>query len=119
MKREFIYIDHPNTIDYIIMADGRVPSLASVTKMALYLGKGLIIDSVIQPSAFDWTRTVTNEEAAIPVIAARGIKAGDPKLVLALGYAGIPAGKYTATLIIYDLDHVDGLVWGKIDLAVE
>ena len=119
MKREFVYIDHPNTIDYIIMADGRVPSLASVTKMALYLGQGRIVDSDILPTAFDWTRTVTAEEAVIPSIAARGIKAGDPKLVLALGYAGIPAGKHTAKLIIYDLDHADGLVWGKIDLAVE
>jgi len=108
MQTEIVYPPYGNTIDRVLVADGRVPSLSSVTSMTLILSNGMEIDSDTTPAAFDWSKTLSSDEAARIV----GANEGDSKLVLSLGALGIPAGSYTAKLVVYDPQYPTGLVWG-------
>lgn len=114
MITEVVHIGHANTIDLLLMADGAVPSLASVRRMTLALDNGTVFNSATSPASFDWTKTLTTSEASkIP-----GAKAGDSKLVLSLGALGIAAGEYDAELVVFDDEHTTGIVWGMLRLAV-
>ncbi len=113
-RREYVYLTRDNAIDLVLMADGTVPSLASVNRMQLLVG-AVTIDSQTAPGVFDWSRTLTADEAArVP-----GAQAGDSKLVLALGGQALAAGDHTARLAVYDDEHTAGIVWGDIPIRVE
>lgn len=95
---ERIYLDRDNSIDVILMADGVVADLASVTRMTLTFG-ATVIDSATAAAAFDWSE-------------------GGGKVVISLGDQEIAAGEYAARLVVYDPSHTHGLVWGDIDVLV-
>lgn len=99
MITETVWLDHDNTIDLVLTADGSAVDLSSVTKMELEIGDDTIIDSATSADAFDWSE-------------------GDGKLILALGGETITAGTYTATLIVYDATNTDGIVWDQFTLVV-
>lgn len=119
MDTEFAYLNHGNTIDLVLMANGAVPSLTGVTRMVLEMASGVSVDSDDTPAAFDWTQTVSAEEGALPQAQAAGIAAGDPKLVIKPEGLTITAGTYNARLIVYDASHLTGIVWGRIRIVVE
>jgi len=119
LTNDVVYNGYDNTIERVLWADGDVPSLTGVTRMVLDFGDGLTVDSSIDASAFDWTQTVTDYEASLPVVASLGIVAGDPKLVLSLGQSLIPAGSYNAALIVYDAANPHGIVWGRMRIVVK
>lgn len=115
MLTEIVHIGRNNTIDLVLMADGSVPSLSSVTRMMLTLDDGTVIDSAESPGVFDWGRTLSEAEAArIP-----GAQAGNSKLVLALGGVIATAGSRNAELAVYDAENPLGIDWGWIRLVAE
>lgn len=115
MLTEIVHVGRDNTNDLVLMADGSVPSLASVKRMTLTLEDGTVIDSAMSSGVFDWLKTLTETEASrIP-----GAHAGDSKLVLALGSVFTATGVYNAELTIYDDEHRLGIDWGWIRLKVE
>jgi hypothetical protein len=114
MNREIVWLGHGNTIDLVLMANGAVPSLDTVSHMTLTVGS-VLLDSNVTPTAFDWSKKLTAAEAAkVP-----GALAGDPKLVVSLGsQTGLVAGVYDAALVVYDPTNTDGIVWDLIPLRV-
>ena len=118
LTTEFVY-PTDNSIERVLWADGAVPSLSTVTLMELDLGGGLVLDSATNPEVFDWSKTVTAAQAALPIARALGVKAGDPKLIIKLGQAGLPAGTYHASLIVYDPGNPHGILWDRMRIVVK
>ncbi len=112
---ERVYSRYDNTIDLVLLADGDIPDLTSVTRMQLELADDLVIDSQVASAAFNWSSTLTQDEAS----RIQGAEAGDAKLILALGAQSIPVGKYNAKLIVFDASNQNGLVWGRLRIVVE
>jgi len=115
MITEIVYLGRDNTIDLVLVADGDVPSLASVTRMTLELEDGSVIDSLQDHGVFDWDQTISAAEAQ----KVTGAEAGDSKLVISLGQQTLAAGDHYAELVIYDADHEHGITWGTIKLVVK
>lgn len=100
---ERAYPDRDNEIALQVIADGVPIDGAAVTRTVLRLtpeGDGDVIDVDSQDHAavFDWSR---------------GSGVVEIKLVEA-GSGFIAAGRYQARLIIYDADHMNGLIWGRL-----
>ena len=110
---EYVYLGRDNRIDLVLLADGDVPQLDSITSMRLEVGS-TSLDSQTHAGVFDWTQTVSAEEAALH----DGVSEGDPKVVLALGGQEISPGSYEARLILFDSGNPNGLVWGHIPILV-
>ncbi len=103
MIPEIVYLNHDNSIDLILKADGTAVSLSSVTSMTLTFGTKKI--------------SSTNQ-AAEPILWAKsGYATGEVHLVL--GGQTIAAGNYDAPLVVYDPTNTDGIVWGEVKITVE
>ena len=100
-QREVVYLGRDNTVDLQLLANGVPIDLDAVTKFELkdVLCGWDTIDSTTSPTAFDKTK-------------------GNGTLVLNLGDEGISPGDQSAWLILYDVLHDDGVVWGKIFFSV-
>ena len=119
LNTEIVYPPYDNTIERVLWADGAAPSLSTVTLMELDLGGGVTLDSATNPEVFDWSQTVTAAQAALPSARALGVQPGDPKLVLKLGQAGLTAGTYHASLIVYDPGNPHGILWDRMRIVVK
>ena len=96
---DVVYNDFDNTLDFILKSDGTAQDLSELTQVKLIDVKGTFeVDSAVSLSAFDWSSLTTG------------------KLIMKLGHESIPEGVYTCWLVVYDLDYVEGLVWGTVDL---
>lgn len=112
-RLEHVYLGRDNRIDLVLLADGVVSRLDGITKMRLEIGS-TVLDSQTCAGVFDWTQTVSAEEAA----RYDGISEGDSKVILALGGQEISPGSYEARLILFDSSNPNGLVWGHIPILV-
>lgn len=98
MIEERIYLGRDNEAALQLLSDGAPIDGAQVSRALLRLTRGaatIEVDSDATPGAFDWSRGL-------------GI------LELKLGGVGaITAGRYSARLVIFDVSHLNGLVWGE------
>jgi hypothetical protein len=98
MIEEIVYSNRDNTIELELSSNGQVIAHNAITRVQLSIN-GELIDSQDSPSYFDLTN------------------AG--KLILKLGEAALSPARYLTTLIVYDNESVNGLVWGRFVLVVE
>jgi hypothetical protein len=104
MTPEHVYLDHDNTIDLILKADGVAVSLASVTKISLAVGSVLIESTNQAADPIQWAKS--------------GYATGEVRIAIG-GVSGLVAGvRYDAPLIVYDSTNDDGIVWELIPLLV-
>ena len=100
MDREVVYVGRDNTINLLLKADGSAEDLSGVTHMALVFS-GVTVSSVGRTSWFDWSSGTTGQ------------------LILKLGGTTVTPGAYEAELLVYDLTHTSGIMWGKVTVKVE
>lgn len=108
---EILYSDRDNSIDLLLKEDGAAQDLSSVSRMILSLGtyvrdisdfsESYAIDYNDYNDAFDWDTGTQGKVIISPGAAAAAL--------------GIPAGKYTGFLIVYDPTNTDGIVWDDPD----
>jgi len=103
MITEVFYIGHDNTIDLLLKADGEAVDLSDITRIKLIIGS-TEIDSNSESDVFTWTDTGTTGKVIVDLNEYSGTLA---------------AGAYTARLIVYDIVHTDGIVWGEFYLYVK
>jgi hypothetical protein len=94
---EIVYLLRDNTIALSLSTDNVAIAHNSITRCQVTVGATLI-DSNVSPTWFDLTQT--------------------DRLVLKFGASGLTAGRYTATLMIFDATHTLGLVWGQFVILV-
>ena len=97
---ERAYPTRDNEIAFQLLADGVAIDGAAVTRTLLRLipeagGITLEVDSDVMPGVFDWSRGTGIVEITLRAA------------------PDVPAGRYTARLVVYDADHTNGLVWGR------
>jgi len=103
MLTEIVYLNHDNTIDLILKADGTAVDLSSVTKMTVTFGT--------------ITLTSTNQVADPILWVQVGYERGEVHLIL--GDANIPAKSYkNVYLVVYDSIYTDGIVWGSFNVKI-
>ena len=87
---EVVYTGRDNSIDLLLTENGvSIPNYTALIRIVMTLGV-TVIDSDLQPSAFDWTGN---------------------KLICKLGLSGIPAGEHTAKVETWDVSNPNGVVW--------
>ena len=97
---ERAYVTRNNKLAFQLYADDVAIDGSVITRALLRLtpeggGATLDVDSSVSAGVFDWS-------------------IGGGVLEIKLGAApSIPAGRYTARLIIYDATNTAGLVWGR------
>ena len=100
---ETVYLSRSNTIDLVLSSFDTVTNgyvvinHTAITRCQLRIGATLI-DSNVAPTWFDLTNT--------------------DKLIIKLGGSALTAGRYNATLIIYDAGHASGLIWDDLVIVV-
>lgn len=89
---EQIYNGRDNTIDLLFTEDGASILHSAITRVTVTLNDpdNTVIDSDINPTAFDW---------------------GAGKMVLIFGHLGLPVGGWNAEFVLYDLGNGSGVVW--------
>ena len=93
-----IYIGRDNALDLMLSIVNQPPvNHCSFTRVKVIFA-GAIIDSLALPALFDLSHA--------------------DRLILKFGAAELSVGRQPATLIIFDNDHPDGLVWGDLVLIV-
>lgn len=97
-----------NTEEFVFKKGSMPLDISQITRAVMAFGD-VVVDSLIHPSVFDWTRTVTAEEAS----ANPRLREGDTKLCITLGLLPglIPEGTYAAPLVVYDADNPQGLLF--------
>lgn len=101
MITEIVYLARDNTIDLQLLSDGRVVSLASVTRIDVVDKKGTwSVTSVEAPHAFDWS-------------------AGNGMVILSFGLQNIPPGNYICLMVVYDQGNPHGIVWDEVTLVAK
>ena len=102
MTTEIVYLGHDNTIDLILKADGVAQDLSSVTKIT---------------ATFESTTIESTDHAAGVVLWNNdGYDTGEIRLDL--GDQSIDPGGYDVPIVTYDPSNANGVVWGKIHIAV-
>lgn len=107
-----IYLSRDNVIKLGLL-NNSVPIDATVlTRVILQfkpkdVGSVVSIDSNTVPTLFDFT---TSQQFS-------GVVTGVLKLILG-AMTGVPVGKYTMTVVLYDPVNTNGIAWSKIDAQV-
>lgn len=95
MSHESVYVGRDNVVELQLLESGApVSDHTVITRMVLeFQGSSpqADIDSAVNPEFFDFTAT--------------------DRITLTLGAAGIPAGSYWVTLIVYDAVNTNGIHW--------
>ena len=89
-----IWLGRSNVVDVELSeADVLLPDHTVVTRVQVDLDEGTyVLDSSTDPTWFDLTNT--------------------DKIVLDFGaVTGVPAGQYTAEIVVYTADYANGLIW--------
>lgn len=97
---EIVHDGRDNTVDLQLTEDGTAIDHSAITRVVIAFDTALSdLDSAQTPALFDFT---------------------DPaKLTLKLGSASLPEGRHRATLVIYDPQNTNGIVWEpKLELLV-
>ncbi len=101
-KLEVAYLNHDNSIDVILKADGAAQPLGSVNKITLTFGTKLITSQNGDTEPIRWAKA--------------GYQVGEVRLFL--GAQNIPVGSYNAPLIVYDPGNTLGIVWDYLPIKV-
>lgn len=104
MATEYVYIGHDNTINLSLRENNVPVDLSYVTQMILLIG--------------DTEISSTNQAATDLILWCQTAYAtGEVRMQIGLDDT-ICVGKYTATLIVYDDNNTNGIVWGTIEIQV-
>ena len=102
MTTEIVWLGHDNTIDLLLKANGVAQDLASVNKITATFGD----------------KTITSEDHAAGAILWNNDGYDTGEIRLDLGDQSIDSGGYDVPIVVYDPSNTDGIVWGKIHVAV-
>lgn len=92
MSIEHVYLGKDNAINVVLTNNGVVLDHTTITRATVTLdGAGVVVDSAVTAAAFSMTSAA--------------------KLVLKLGLATLPAGRYWATVTVWATGYANGLVW--------
>ncbi len=97
---EYVYNGRNNVIDLDLTSRGTsitIDEYSAITRVQVLVGSTLI-DSNVHPEFFDLSAT--------------------DHITLKFGVANLSAGRYAATLIVFDAAHTLGLVWGAMVIEV-
>lgn len=97
LAEDTIYQGRDNSIAVQLTSEGTPIVHNSLTRVQL-LVRLSIIDSLTSPAMFD----LTNAD----------------KIILKLGQAGLPLGRHAASLVVFNLDAPNGIVWGTFMINV-
>ena len=89
---ENIYNGRDNTIDLLFTEDGESIQHSLITRIVVNLNDpdSTVIDSLVNPEAFDWD---------------------EGKVVLTFGALGLAAGGWDAEFIVYTDSNLSGVLW--------
>lgn len=99
---EHVYPGRDNTIDLVLKADGEATNLDSVTKITALIGDTLIESEDHEAGPIMWGNA--------------GYETGEIRLDL--GDQGIAAGRYAASITVYDVENTNGIFWGYVTIVV-
>lgn len=104
INEQTVYIGRDNTIEMALLKDGASIDCTLLTRcMVLAEDKVLntvtTLDSQTHPEWFD--------------------RSNKDKLIMKFGQAGLAAGRYAATLIVYDAGRTNGIVWEDFVMLVK
>ena len=102
MTTETVYLEHDNTIDLLLKADGTAQDLSDVTKIT---------------ASFDDT-LITSTDKANGVITWDQASYDTGEIRLNLGDQDISVGIYRVPIIVYDATNTDGIVWGYVEIII-
>lgn len=106
---ERVYLGRDNTIELVLLEDGRRVALDQYVRFQLEVGE-LTIDSDVSGlgdgEVFDTAQTRVVDGRSVPV------------LTLRLGTRPLSAGTYSARLVAYTAEAVNGVVFGHFTLEV-
>ena len=92
MSYESVFLGKDNTVNVVLSNNGVPIDHTTITRATISLDStGTVIDSSITPGVFIFTDAT--------------------KLIMKLGLAALPAGRYWATLTVWLPGNTDGLVW--------
>jgi len=103
MATEIVYLEHDNTIDLLLKADGTAQDLSGVTKITATFGDTLIESTDAANGAITWNQA--------------GYDTGEIRL--SLGDQNVSAGGYGVPIIVYDATNTNGIVWDTITIIVK
>lgn len=95
---EVVYLARNNTIALSLTLDNAAIVHNTLTRAQVLVGATLL-DSSVSPALFDLTLT--------------------DRLLLKFGASGLTAGRYAATLVVFDATNPLGLVWGDFVVVVK
>lgn len=104
--KQTIWLGRDNTIDMALMSNSAPQQASSVISWSFHLyprrgGQALNFTSALNPTVFDTSTSMLVGSATVSI------------LRLKLGQEAIGAGEYTARIVGYDADHVNGYLWGE------
>ncbi len=105
MISEVVYKGYDNSIWLLLEVNGEAADLSDVTQIQLEVGETTLDSDTLglgEDEVFD-----NSEEN------------GDGYLILRLGGTSLAVGTHIATLILFDEDNPNGVVWGKFRLRVK
>jgi len=103
MTTEITWLGHDNTIDLILKANGVAQDLSDVTKITATFDDATIESTDHAGGAILWNND--------------GYDTGEIRLDL--GGQSIDPGGYDVPIVVYDPSNTNGVVWGKVHVAVK
>jgi hypothetical protein len=102
MEREIVWLEHDNSVDLLLRADGDLVDLSAVTEITITVG-GITVSSTDNVNgAIRWDGALETGEVQ-----------------LHLGDESLPEGDHNCRLVVYDPSNTDGIAWGYVPLKIE
>jgi len=104
--KEYLYLDHGNTIDLVLKADGEAQNLSAVTGIRVMFDQTSVYSNAASEGAIKWQSTsdVAWELGEIRIDCSSH---------------DIAARRYDVPIIVYDPSNPDGVVWDNVRIEVE
>jgi len=104
--KEYLYLDHGNTIDLVLKADDVAQSLSAVTGIRVMFDQTSIYSNQASEGAIKWQST---SDTAWEL----------GEIRIDCSSHDILAQRYDVPIIVYDTSNPDGIVWDTVRIEVE
>lgn len=108
MAVEQVFLERGNTIELLPIADGELIDMSGVERITVEIGD-TVIDSEDKPQVVYLAQVQKEYKGRLQTLWV---------LFLKLGHEDLAVGSYTARITFFDTDHLDGLVWGMVQIEV-
>ena len=104
--KEYLYLDHGNTIDLVLKSGGEAQNLSAVTGILAMFDQTSVYSSQASEGPVKWQSTSdTDWELG--------------EIRIDCSSHDIEARRYDVPIIVYDTSNPDGLVWDTVRIEVE